>query len=128
MEGEDSLTEKGLLKFIKLTHDDPIERLFQFCQQGGYNPRFTFESFQNGVMCELEVSKGGENILAKEVRFVQDKDVSYAQKVVAAILLEKIGLGVIEEEPSAGDRIQEMAEKSMDFAMTALTKLLSGDQ
>lgn len=88
---------------INLTASDPLDRLKEFCDQGNYVSRFNWDKFKNGVMCELEVSYTIETMrgemkkfLPKEVRFVFSEDVNYSKRVVAAIFLDRLGLG---EEP-----------------------------
>jgi hypothetical protein len=92
-------------KNIILTKEDPIERLKEFCQQGIYTYRFVYDKFLNGIMTEMEIcyrfgTKKGvqKKTLIKEARFVQTKDVTYAQKVISAIILDKLGLGVEVED------------------------------
>ena len=90
---------------IVLTNEDPTERLKEFCEQGRYIFHWNWDKFATGVMCELEISyqldakssKGDRRkILAKESRYIpfENGDLVYAQKVVAAILLDRLGLGV----------------------------------
>ncbi len=106
---------------INLTHEDPVERLKEFCELGKYIFHWNWDKFLTGVMCELEISyqldansrsKGDRRkILAKESRYISsaEGDLTHAQKVVAAILLDRLGLGVpaqndvSEEEDSRGE-------------------------
>lgn len=106
---------------INLTHEDPVERLKEFCELGKYIFHWNWDKFSTGVMCELEISyqldansrsKGDRRkILAKESRYISstEGDLAHAQKVVAAILLDRLGLGVpaqndvSEEEGSRGE-------------------------
>lgn len=123
-------------RVIDLTHEDPLERLKQFCSQGQYRFHFKWDKFANGIMCELEITyqlghpETPKRLLVKEARFVGGEDIEHAKKVVAAVLLERLGLGVQPtEEENADDEIsekmQEMAAKSLDFTMTALNGMFS---
>jgi len=118
---------------IELTRDDPIERLAQLCTQGMYDYKFTWDKFANGIMCELEITQTTGRILVKEVRYTNTTDEHQAQEIVAAILLEKLGLGVPEEELPALEevdetevKLQQMASKGLEFAFTTLDKLMGG--
>jgi len=122
---------------IELTEEDPLERLKQFCAQGSYRYNYVWDAYQNGIMCELDITyflnpaPNSKRTLVKEVRFVSGTDVQYAKKVLAAVLLERLGLGASEmcgeeetEQDEAEIKMREIASKSMDFAMTALQKML----
>jgi hypothetical protein len=123
-------------KSIELTQDDPLERLKQLGTQGYYKYHFNWDMFQNGVMCELEITyllthqQSSRKTLIKEARFVKGTDLQYAKRVLAAVALERLGLGVetddgTQEYDEAEAKMREVAEKSMGFAMSALNKLMS---
>jgi hypothetical protein len=125
---------------IHLTEEDPINRLEQLAKQGDYTYHFSWDKFANGFMCELELSyqldprkKTSKKLLWKEVRFVEGLDLYHTKRVVAAILIDRLGLGVPEpEEPEpemteAETKMQEIADKGLAFAVTALGKVMSSD-
>lgn len=123
---------------INLTEEDPLDRLEELAKQGDYTYHFSWDNFKNGFMCELELSyyldlrkKTSKKLLCKEARFVEGSDLYHAKKVVAAILVDRLGLGVPEtEEPEmteAETKIQEMADKGLAFAVSALGKVMSSD-
>lgn len=130
---------------IVLTREDPLERLEQLCEQGLYSYGFHHDEFQNGVLCalKLKIGKGGQTI-AKEARFIKklaandnegESSLMRAKKTVAAILLDKLDLGVVFEPEKEADaetddnetRFQEMASKGMNVVFEALNKMISGD-
>lgn len=143
---------------IILTRGDPLERLEEFCEQGLYEYEFHNDEFQNGVISCLELKlKGGQTII-KEARFVKilssdDKEgeslLVRAKKTVTAVLLDRLGLGVSEneegpevqpeieldtQEDEEGDddddmdiRFQELASKGLNAAFEVLNKVMSSD-
>jgi hypothetical protein len=118
---------------IALTEEEPLERLKQLCNQGYYKYHYTWDTFQNGIMCELELTytlspQSSRRSLIKETRFVEGNDLGYAKKVLAAVLIERLGLGVVEQESpitEAEEKMQDLAEKGMDFALAAFGKMMS---
>lgn len=119
-------------KEIVLTEIDPMKRLKQFATQGRYKYRFNWDQFKNGVMCELELTyqlQGSQRrTLVKEVYFVRDGDVEYAQNVLASIVLDRLGLGP-EEEDHSGEvtafAATEMVEGVQRMATRGITAILS---
>ena len=118
-----------MARTISLTQEDPLDRLREFCSQGLYKFHFSWDKFENGIMCELEISYSlnlsSRKVLAKEARFVPGEDIKYAQKVVSAVLLHRLGLGVQEQVDETDQKMQEITEKGMTVAMAALNSMLS---
>lgn len=142
---------------ISLTHQDPVERLKQFCEQGKYVFHWNWDRFASGIVCELEIgyqldrskSSDRRKVLTKEARYIpnvsedQSENLLYAQRVLAAITLDKLGLGVPPEEnieiqsdfqnedqneqvegTDVDKSVPTDVEKMMkDFAVAAITKL-----
>ncbi len=118
---------------IKLTHSDPIKRLKEFCRAGKYYHQIKWDKYANGFMFECEVTynlgRHGHNrrrVLIKEVRWVETDNLIEGQRVIAAILLDNIGLGV----PGGFSDEEESDEEfpSEDFAkasMKAVTGVLN---
>ena len=118
---------------IKLTHTDPIKRLKKFCKAGKYYHQIKWDKYANGFMFECEVAynlgRHGHNrrrVLIKEVRWVETDNLIEGQRVIAAILLDNIGLGV----PNGFSDEEESDEElpSEDFAkasMKAVTGVLN---
>lgn len=132
---------------VILTHEDPLERLEQLCEQGIYSYGFHHDEFRNGVMCslKLKIGKGGQTII-KEARFIKmlstdDSEgetlLVRAKKTVAAILLDKLDLGVVESDKQSEEetlaeedveiKFQEMASKGLNVMFEALNKVMSSD-
>lgn len=104
--------EEITLRTMTLTSKDPCERVRQFCDSMPYsNPGYNTEMFQNGILCRLTIWRtyelGKSTEYLREVRFVEGNDREYAKKVVAAVLLERIGLGVKQDQDSLRDFIDE---------------------
>ncbi len=116
---------------IKLTHTDPIKRLKEFCRAGKYYHQIKWDKYANGFMFECEVSynlgRYGHNrrrVLVKEVRWVETDNLIEGQRVIAAILLDNLGLGV----PDDSEEIDEIVDISQDFtkaSMKAVTGVLN---
>ena len=131
---------------INLTATDPIDRIKEFCNQGNYIFHYNWDKFKTGVMCELEITYqlGDKRVgLTKEVRYIQTDDVRHAQRIVSAILLERIGLAVEESIPVSQESISDLFEENrnkleqlfhadaadgnselQNFALTALGNLM----
>jgi len=79
---------------IDLTENDPVERLKEFCRQGFYYYKWTWDKFQNGILCDIEIRYKFMNkrVAAKETKFVFTTELPVAQRIVAKALLEKLGL------------------------------------
>jgi len=124
---------------IKLTEDDPLKRLKEFCNQGKYHYKINWDRFKNGYMCECTVyynfKKKTTKVLKKEVFWVETNDLMQAKKTIAAIFLEGIGLGVqtegedlpelTEDDPSDADMI---GEQLLKMGTQALSGLMAGMQ
>lgn len=120
---------------IKLTHSDPVKRLKEFCKQGKYYHHMKWDKFANGYMVECEVAYNlgryghiRRRILTKEARWVETGDLLEAQRVVAAVLLDNLGVGISEdgEENEIQEEIEE--DVSQNFAkasMKAVTGVLN---
>jgi len=113
---------------IKLTHSDPIKRLKEFCKQGKYYHQIKWDKFANGFMIECEVfynlGSYGHNkrrVLTKEVRWVEKDDLLESKRVIAAILLDNLGVGVSDDSEN-NEEIEE--DVSQDFAK-AVTGVLN---
>ena len=86
---------------INLIEIEPLLRLKELCNQGKYTYKINWDRFQNGFMCECILyydMKKRTKVLKKEVFWVETQDLRIAKQTIAAIMLERIGLGV--EEPS----------------------------
>lgn len=130
---------KTINRTIALTQQDPIERLKEFCKQGLYKYRFTWDIFANGTMCEcvLYISKYGSKRIdiAKEARFVASTELTEVKRVVSAVLLDRLGLGDdsefeidIEDEPNPQTPLEEVhdfARKAMKMASNMVTTQLA---
>lgn len=134
--------DKTIKRTIALTQQDPVERLKEVCKQGLYKYRFTWDSFANGTMCEcvLYIAKYGSKRIdvAKEARFVASIDLSEVQRVVAAVLLDRLGLGddaaqeleldVDVDSQTPLDEVHNFTRKAMTFASNMLhTQLANMD-
>jgi hypothetical protein len=51
-------------------------------------------------------------LLTREARFIPTTDISQAKKVISAILLENLGLGMSEEEPPASENTENIHEET----------------
>lgn len=103
---------------IDLRSSDPFARLKELCSQGRYRYSFTWDRFLNGVMIQCEVYYFAQRqrfLLTREARFVPTTDISQAKKVISAILLENLGLGMSEEEPPISET-QNTQEETEEFA------------
>ena len=89
-------------RIIKLTHTDPVKRLKEFCKQGKYYHQIKWDKYANGFMFECDVTynlgRNKRRVLVKEVRWVETDNLTEGQRVIAAILLDRLGLGVTDEE------------------------------
>ncbi len=81
---------------LNLIQSDPLKRLGELCKKGGYYYHMSWDVFSNGIMMECTLFHSrGRYILCKEVRFVKNpKNITEAKKVVSAILLDNMGLGM----------------------------------
>ena len=106
---------------ISLTKSDPLERLKELCEQGHYEYKINWDHFKNGYMCECSIyyftGKKASRILKKESYWIQTDELLKAKRTIAAILLNSIGLGVIEDE---------YEESIEDELLRVGTKALSG--
>lgn len=110
-----------------LTKENPLERLEEFCSPS-YVYNFTFKQLGEGVLCRLEVDL--QEYYLDEVRYVNTKDFDYAKNVVAAVLLERIGLGVPQPEETPVVEQENVAEQDPvnveeNFAEEAFRKIIS---
>jgi hypothetical protein len=135
---------------IDLTHTDPLERLQQLARQGVYNYVFRWDKFENGVMCTIELyyQLNASFASRKEVdqvsRFVSSSEfegrnldaeapqkefsdalLEYAQKQVAAILLDRLGLGVEESTTNAHAEEDELNQASINNLAKTGIKMIS---
>jgi len=104
---------------ICLSKSDPLERLQEFCNQGKYKYKISWDKFKNGFMCQCRIHyrlKKNTQILKKEAFWVQTEDLNVAKKTIAAIILDGLGLGVPEPE----------TEDLTDQILKAGVKTLSG--
>lgn len=131
-----SRSEKLGTRTLRLTAQDPLDRLAELKKIGMYNYNFSWDQYTNGVMCTCTLFYTISNhrrIVATVSRFVEDKSLEYAQKQVAAILLDSIGLGIPvvesddEEEKEMKLKMNNMTEKLGVLCSEALRSLpLSG--
>ena len=129
--------QKTTRRTIALTKQDPIERLKELCKQGLYQYQFTWDAFANGTMCECAIfiaKYGNKKIeVAKEARFVATTNIPEAQRVVSAVLLDRLGLGDDSELEIEGemdsqnpvDEMRRMTNKALQFATTMINKQLA---
>lgn len=131
---------------ITLTKEDPLERLRELCEICAYTPSIFLDVFPNGVMCQIDLDSGFAcSTTISEMRFVTledgtttgEKDVEVlAVKVVAAVLLNRLGLGVAPAESEAVDEksaedaeteemMKRLSSTTLRFATAALGGMLS---
>ena len=108
---------------IKLTHTDPIKRLKEFCKQGKYFHQINWDRYANGFMfnCEITYNFGRHGyskrrVLAREARWVETDDLMEGKRVIAAILLDNIGLGV--SEGLSDEEKEEEKEETLQHDFT----------
>lgn len=83
---------------LLLTENDPLKRLDELRRQGYYNYNIRWTKFSNGLMMECKIYRNHRNVLIKEAQFVPSpKNIQEAKRVIAAIILDRLGLGVTEE-------------------------------
>ena len=84
---------------LNLVQSDPLKRLGELCKKGGYYYNMSWDIFSNGIMMECTMFHiRGRYVLYREVRFVENpKNITGAKKVISAILLDNIGLGMEED-------------------------------
>lgn len=85
---------------LVLYENDPIKRLGELCKKGRYYYSMRWDKFTNGFLmeCSLYRDRSRRNLFYREVRFVENpSNINDAKRVVSAILLDNIGLGVKEE-------------------------------
>lgn len=117
------------LPAFRLSSEDPLERLEELCSQTTYTHKFTLNRFPGMVACTLELNSSDFSLI-KKTRFVSIDDGSaneeqYPKKVVAAIVLEELGLGVQPTaEEDTEEKMKEFAQNGMNLAMSAIGKLL----
>lgn len=119
---------------ICLTQTNPLARLEELCTQGGYLYRWNYDRFKNGFFMELELSYKYTNqqqtrsrILTRRAHFVPTKDLTFAQSQVAALMLQEVGLGVVEEEEDPEE--EAMSEELHHLAQTSMrimNQMISG--
>lgn len=85
-------------------HDSPLEQLETFCNECDYRSKFDWDSFENGVMCELTLTyvlnrKEVPRTLAHEAYFTYNHQrlpythiVELAKNNISSIVLQKLGL------------------------------------
>ena len=104
---------------IKLTHTDPVKRLKEFCKQGKYYHQIKWDKYANGFMFECEVTynlgRNKRKVLAKEVRWIETDNLTEGQRVIAAILLDRLGLGVAEEEEEENENLEHTKYDNSDI-------------
>lgn len=99
---------------LNLFQVDPLKRLGEFCKKGGYYYNMRWDNFSNGVMmiCQIFHSRR-RDMLCREVRFIENpKSITEAKKVISAILLQNIGLGVSEEQVDNFESSKTFSESS----------------
>jgi len=117
---------------INLRSEDPVVRLEELCAQGLYKVRYSWDKFRNGVMytCELYFTVQTQTGAIRNYsvittsRFVDTRDIGFAQKQVAAIMLDELGLGVVEEQDAEDtenqQRIRELMHKAVNVINTVI--------
>ena len=88
---------------LTLTNDVPLARIEQLKQTKFYDYEFLWNQFLDGIMCEGEIfykMNGARRVVVKSSRFVLTDDVKVAQNVVAAIMLQEIGLDPQSKDPA----------------------------
>lgn len=123
---------------ISLSEQDPILRLRQLCSQGLYSYKFIWDSFENGIMCQclvyyqLNASSSSRKTIIHRSRFVDGTDIEFAERQLAAIVLDELGLGVVEEEEiedvfgdSSKDNLQKLLHTGVKLAVSNFGHLIS---
>jgi len=103
---------------INLTATEPFARLREFCHQCHYTYKFSWDKFQNGIMCACEVyyyMNNTRHTLINKAHFLNGTDHQFAQAQLAAIVLDELGLGVEDETPT-DDVPQNSAESTTPLA------------
>ena len=115
---------------IDLTETDPLKRLKEFCRQGRYIHKMTWDKFSNGFMIECEIMYNIKNnrrrTLIKEVRYITTDDLQYAKKVISAITIERLGLSPLDmEEDNEENNVDEKTEDSLENLKNTSIKMAS---
>lgn len=110
-----------------LTAEDPILRLNQLCEQGNFRYEIFFTVFPNGklISCALTDISSGKQI-TNEVQFVKTVNEEEANRTIAAILLQNIGLGDESEDESEEEYEDRIVKTGLDIAGVLLHKVLEG--
>lgn len=88
---------------ISLVKTDPAERLEEFCSQSNrYHTSYLFSRFENGIMAECSL-ESPHRVICSEAQFVLSTDIEKAKRIISAILLYRLGLGVDEGEDGDSD-------------------------
>ena len=112
-----SMLKSRSMSNLILVQDDPLKRLGEFCKKGGYYYNMRWDNFSNGVMMVCQVFHiRRRDMLCREVRFIENpKSITEAKKVISAVLLQNIGLGVSEDSEEQPDS-PERSENSETFS------------
>lgn len=100
------MQNKGRVRALKkvdlvLESTDPLERLSELEKKGRYNVKFNWDEFGNGIIAICEVYyiiNKKKKMVAHGSTFVPTDEVEHAKKVVAALVLDRMNLGVSDEE------------------------------
>ena len=105
-----------------LKKEDPLERLRELCSEPyPYRYTFCYDTHENGLMCSLKIRILPDYILSNVARFIQYDTIGYkndstesqdtildnAQRIMAAILLDNIGLAAVDDKESDDESDKE---------------------
>jgi len=79
---------------INLTHNDPYNRLKQFCQQAKLTYKFSLLQYKNGTLAFCQILDSFRGVLVSKSRFVYETDHHEVLKCIAASVLDSLDLGV----------------------------------
>jgi hypothetical protein len=83
---------------LELTHETPLDRLKELCQQGNYQYNIYWDAFKNGYMMFGELYRyrprmtGRQIVMISESQWVPTKNLNDARQTIAVVILHKIGL------------------------------------
>jgi hypothetical protein len=114
---------------LKLEAIDPLERLKEFCTKIEHNFRFSFIRFENGILCGCgvfyaETEDSCTSDLISEAKFVPTTDKLEAQRTVAAIILDRLGLAPPEDEPPK-TQLPDLEEPMMNIVNSGMKLMMN---
>jgi len=109
-------------RVINLTQTNPLKRLQEFCNQGIYYYKFTWDGFGNGYMmtCEIYFNLGRKKVtVIRESQWIASIDIIEAKNIISAIVLHSIGLGIDDDEE------ENLSDDLVKIGMRAMTGVLN---